>query len=89
MSKAKIPNRRSKVVGYCRFGMLADEKALIDRAAFLEERTKGDFCRIASVRFARAVLAQHDQSALIPQILDVISQDKEKQNKGDELPFKE
>lgn len=89
MSHAKIPKRKSLVVGYCRFGMLPDEKALIDRAAFLEERTKGDFCRIASVRFARAVLAQHDQSALMPQIMEVIKQDKEKQNKGDELPFKE
>lgn len=89
MSKAKIPKRASFIVGYCRFGLLKDEMALIDRAAFLEERTKGDFCRIASVRFARAVLAQHDQSALMPQIMEAINQDKEKQNKGDELPFKE
>ena len=89
MSRAKIPKRKSLVVGYCRFGLLKDEMALIDRAAFLEERTKGDFCRIASVRCARAFLAQYDQFALIPQIMDVITQDKEKQNKGDELPFKE
>ena len=72
MSRAKIPKRKGLVVGYCRFGLLKDEKALIDRAAYLEERTKGDFCRIASVRFARAVLAQHDQSALFPQILDAM-----------------
>lgn len=89
MSRAKIPKRKSLVVGYCRFGLLKDEMALIDRAAFLEERTKGDFCRIASVRFARAVLAQHDQSALMPRIMAAINQDAEKPNKGDELPFKE
>ena len=89
MSHAKIPKRKSLVVGYCRFGMLPDEKALIDRAAYLEERTKGDFCRIASVRFARSILAQHDQTVLMPQILESFQQEKEKQNKGDELPFKE
>lgn len=72
MSKAKIPKRKGLVVGYCRFGMLPDEKALIDRAAFLEERTKGDFCRIASVRFARAVLAQHDQYEVLPGILSAM-----------------
>lgn len=89
MTRAKMPKRKSLIFGYCRFGLLEDEYTLIDRAAFLEERTKGNFCRIASVRFARAILAQHDQAALFPRIFEAINQEENQQRKSEELPLKE
>jgi hypothetical protein len=91
MSRARKIKSGGMVAGFSRFGLLAEEIELIDRAAWIEERTRGDFCRIAALQRARVVVAQYDQSALVPQILEVIQadkgKDKDKRNLGEELPF--
>ena len=83
MPKTKILNRAGKISSYARFGLLPAEFELIAKASALDERSLGDYCRIASVRAARLRLAEHavtETDAFIDKIRKITD---------NELPFKE
>jgi uncharacterized protein (DUF1778 family) len=66
---AKRFTRAGKIESYARFGLLRDEAALLNRAAIMEERSLGEFCRVAALQRARVVVASGDYAALMPRLM--------------------
>ena len=66
---AKRFTRAGKIVSYARFGLLKDESVLLNKAAIMEERSLGEFCRVAALQRARVVVASGDYAALMPRLM--------------------
>lgn len=86
MARQPKIKRAGKIKGFARFGLLASEMDLLDKAAYLEERSRSDFCRIASLQRARVVISQDDQLNIVPIISDVLRREQEG---SPNLPFDE
>lgn len=66
---AKRFTRAGKIDSYVRFGLLKDESVLLNRAAIMEERSLGEFCRVAALQRARMVVASGDYAVLMPRLM--------------------